>query len=166
MRFQSRVWVCVCVRVSIFGAFSLTCKECRPMEWRLSFGMRIAESERSTERGRERDYTNVNSLSRNAIQKFVYLCTYVCITYLLLVPHGSLAAHHYLAASLLLQLFGRHATRSQNATNKVELKVELGKNKHTGNEQQLNNTRIIHIYELYNKLERCLNSKLMMIWWI
>lgn len=55
---------------------------------------------------------------------------YVCSTYLLLVSHGSLAAHHYLAASLLLQLFGRHATRSQNATNKVELKVEL-KKKHT-----------------------------------
>lgn len=46
-------------------------------------------------------------------------------THLLLVAHGSLAADHDLAAGLLLQLLGRHATRSQNAADKVELKWKL-----------------------------------------
>jgi len=43
-------------------------------------------------------------------------------THLLLVAHGSLAANHDLATGLLLQLLGGHATGSQNATDKVELK--------------------------------------------
>ena len=43
-------------------------------------------------------------------------------TYLLFVSHRALAAHHDLAAGLLLQLFCRHAARTQDPTHEVELK--------------------------------------------
>ena len=46
------------------------------------------------------------------------------IPYLLLVPHGSFASHHDLAACLLLQLFRSHSTGTQDTTHKVELKIK------------------------------------------
>ena len=46
-------------------------------------------------------------------------------SYFGLVPHGAFSAHHNLTTSLLLQLFGSHASRSQNTTDEVELRVVL-----------------------------------------
>lgn len=43
------------------------------------------------------------------------------VVYPLLVPHGSLASHHYLTASVFFQLLSSGAPRAQYTTHKVEL---------------------------------------------
>ena len=42
-------------------------------------------------------------------------------SYLLLVAHGALAAHHHLAARLLLQLLGGQAAWAEDTAHKIEL---------------------------------------------